>query len=236
MRSRGCKVAEIPMSRMPRQRKRPGPFAFVRRRPRFNACALLFVVLIGVCYACGVGPARAILLAFVAAAIAFVVLVADMFGRADAASIRSRAREEDQGRWGALWSSVGVSGVVLVALGLELHASQAGGVLEIALAATTLLLSWIFMNTMFAIHYAHAFYGDDANKRKRGGLEFPGEGDADYWDFVYFAFVIGMTFQVSDVQVSDRRMRRIVLAHGVIAFFFNVVIIALSVNVVAGKA
>jgi len=224
------------MSSTPRQRRKQVPFAFVRRRPRFNACALLFVVSTGVCYACGVGPARAILLAFVAAALVFVVLVADMFRRADAASIRSRAREEDQGRWGALWSSVVVSGVVLVALGLELHASQAGGVLEIVLAATTLLLSWIFMNTMFAIHYAHAFYGDDAHKRKRGGLEFPGEGDADYWDFVYFAFVIGMTFQVSDVQVSDRRLRRIVLVHGVIAFFFNVVIIALSVNVVAGKA
>ncbi|HEY0232899.1 MAG TPA: DUF1345 domain-containing protein [Dokdonella sp.] len=197
---------------------------------------MLFVVLIGVCYGCGVGLARSILLAFVAAAIVFLVLIAHMFARADTASIRARAREEDQGRWGALWSSVVVSGVALVALGLELHASQSGGALEIALAATTLLLSWMFMNTMFAIHYAHAFYGDDAHKRKRGGLDFPGEGEADYWDFVYFAFVIGMTFQVSDVQVSDRRLRRIVLVHGVIAFFFNVIIIALSVNVVAGKA
>ncbi|MEP7043044.1 MAG: DUF1345 domain-containing protein [Dokdonella sp.] len=224
------------MSTAPKRSKQQGLSAFVRRRPRFNACALLFVLLIGGCCATGIGPARAILLAFVAAAIVFLALIAHMFSRADTASMRSRAREEDQGRWGALWSSVVVSGVVLVALGLELHASHSGGALEIALAAATLLLSWLFMNTMFAIHYAHAFYGDDAHKRKRGGLQFPGEGDPDYWDFAYFAIVIGMTFQVSDVQVCDRRLRRIVLVHGAIAFFFNVIIIAISVNVVAGKA
>jgi len=236
MRPSRFKVATVPMPSASRKDKQRSPFAFARRRPRLNFCTLLFVVLIGTGCAFGIEPARAILLAFVVAAIVFLGLIAYMFARADTASIRSRAREEDEGRWGALWSSVVVSGVMLVALGLELHASHAGGVFEIVLAATTLLLSWLFMNTMFAIHYAHAFYGDDANRRKRGGLDFPGEGDADYWDFVYFAFVIGMTFQVSDVQVSDRRLRRIVLMHGVIAFFFNVVIIALSVNVVAGKA
>ena len=124
----------------------------------------------------------------------------------------------------------------MVALGLEVHASKTGGVAGIVLAAASLLLSWLFMNTMFALHYAHAFYGDNQSRRRRGGLEFPGEKDPDYWDFAYFAIVVGMTFQVSDVQVTDRRMRRMVLVHGMVAFFFNVVIIALSVNVVAGRS
>jgi len=123
-----------------------------------------------------------------------------------------------------------------VALGLELHAADAGGVPEILLAASTLMLSWLFMNAMFAVHYAHIYYGDDMLADKCGGLQFPGNDDPDYWDFAYFAIVIGMTFQVSDVQITDRSLRRAVLIQSMIAFFFNVIIIAISVNVVAGKA
>ena len=178
---------------------------------------------------------RAVLLAFSFAAAAFLVAVVHMAARSDTASIRTRAREEEPGRRAILWSGVAVSAVVVVALGLELHGGGAGGALELPLSAASLLLSWLFLNTMFALHYAHAFYGDDASRQPRGGLSFPGETHPDYWDFAYFAFVVGMTFQVSDVEVGDRRLRRIVLAHGVIAFLFNVVIVALSVNVVAGR-
>lgn len=207
-----------------------------QRRPRSKLCALLFLVLVAAFGFSGVGAARSVLLAFAIAASVFLVAIAHMFAHSDIARIRTRARDEDEGRWGALWFGVGTSGVVLVALGLELHASQAGGVAEVVLAALSLLLSWLFMNTLFALHYAHAFYGDSARRAKLRALEFPGGEDPDYWDFAYFAIVIGMTFQVSDVQIADRSLRRIVLAHGLIAFFFNVVIIALSVNVVAGKA
>jgi uncharacterized membrane protein len=85
---------------------------------------------------------------------------------------------------------------------------------------------------MFGLHYAHEYY----MKEKGAALAFPqGAGDPDYWDFMYFAFVLGMTFQVSDVQIVRARVRRIALVHGIIAFFFDVFILALSVNVVAGK-
>jgi len=214
-----------------------GVLGHVRRRLRWKITALIFVGLSIALAGGGVDPARAIVLAFAAAALFFLIAVGWMFAHSDTAKMRSRARTEDQGRWSALWSSVAVSGVVLVALGLELHGSKSGAAFEIALAAASLLLSWLFMNTMFALHYAHAYYGDDdSGKHHRGGLDFPGEEDPDYWDFAYFAMVLGMTFQVSDVQTTDHRLRRIVLVHSVIAFFFNVVIIALSVNVVAGKA
>ena len=207
------------------------------RRPRFNLSATLFVVLVAVFVLGGIGAARAIVLAFAIASAVFLALIARMFALGGGTeSIRARARKEDQGRWGHLLTSIAVSAVVLVALGVELQASKAGGALGIALAATCLLLSWLFTNTMFALHYAHAYYGDDRSRQPRGGLDFPGREQPDYWDFAYFAMVIGMTFQVSDVQITDRRLRRIALVHGVAAFFFNVVIIALSVNIVAGKA
>jgi uncharacterized membrane protein len=99
-------------------------------------------------------------------------------------------------------------------------------------------LSWGFAHLLFAIHYAHAFYDDSPTahdpKAVARGLEFPGEKDPDYWDFLYFSFVVGMTCQVSDVQVTGRLMRRLTLGHGIIAFLFNTVILALSINLLAG--
>jgi uncharacterized membrane protein len=204
------------------------------RRPRFTAAALLFGVLLVALLAAGMGV-RAVLVAFVVAASVFLVAAAHMAARSDYDTIRTRAREEEPGRQAILWSGVAVSVVVLAALGLELHGGRSAGVGEIALAGASLLLSWLFMNALFALHYAHAYYGDDESCQPRGGLAFPGEKRPDYWDFAYFAIVIGMTFQVSDVQVADRRLRRIVLAHGLLAFLFNVVIVAISVNIVAGR-
>ena len=86
-----------------------------------------------------------------------------------------------------------------------------------ALAIGTVVLSWAFTHTIFALHYAHGFYGEHLRK---SGLKFPGEGQPDYWDFIYFAFVIGMTFQVSDVAITNKSIRRTVVAHGALSFFF----------------
>ena len=125
-----------------------------------------------------------------------------------------------------------MSSVAIVAVGVELRAAQTGGAIEIALAAASLVLSWCVLNTMFALHYAHEYY---MGARKDKALEFPGTDEPDYWDFTYFAFVLGMTFQVSDVAIARSNLRRIALVHGIVAFFFDVFILALSVNVVAGK-
>jgi uncharacterized membrane protein len=102
------------------------------------------------------------------------------------------------------------------------------------LAGATVLLSWLLAHSVFAVHYAHGYYKDLLEKRQRG-LDFPGENDdPDYWDFLYFSFVVGMTAQVSDVQVMTRGWRRLVLAHGILSFLFNTVILALSINLLAG--
>ena len=206
----------------------------LHRHPRFTICALLFVVLTVALFLSGWEPVLSLLLAFDIAAVAFLVATVLMFSRSDARSIQGRARKEDEGYWGFLLSSAAVAIVALMALAAELHTSKQTGGLQIALAVCSLVLAWLFMNTIFALHYAHEFYGD--NGEKQAGLDFPGNADPDYWDFVYFAFVIGMTFQVSDVEINSRTIRRVALVQSVIAFFFNVIVIALSVNIVAGKA
>jgi uncharacterized membrane protein len=99
-----------------------------------------------------------------------------------------------------------------------------------ALAVCTIVLSWVFIHTIFALHYAHDYYGG----HRKGGLKFPEDDKPDYWDFVYFAFVIGMTFQVSDVAVTQKSIRRMVVAHGVLSFFFTTAFIAMTVNIAAG--
>jgi uncharacterized membrane protein len=108
---------------------------------------------------------------------------------------------------------------------------------HLGLAAITIIGSWSFIHTLFAIHYAHEYFGDaDANPDNfvmRGGLEFPRTAEPVFSDFLYYSYVVGMTCQVSDVQVCHTRMRRLTLVHGILAFFFNTIILALSVNFAA---
>ncbi len=205
-----------------------------RRHSRFIVCATIFLALAIALPSGGVRPDLGILLAFDIAAVLFLATTVVMIVHSDSHSIRTRARKEDEGYWGFLLAGAAAATVALMALAAELHASKHAGSLAIALAVGSVILAWLFMNTIFALHYAHEFYGDRGGKH--AGLKFPGGGEPDYWDFVYFAFVLGMTFQVSDVQIGARSIRRVALVHSVIAFFFNVIVIAVSVNIVAGNA
>lgn len=209
-------------------------FHNLRARPRLMASTVVFVLAVAALYGSGVRASMALLLGFDLAALVYLILLAVLFTRATPALMRCQARAQDTGRWGFLWSGIVLTAVVMVSLGAELHGGKEGGMATIALAAASIVLSWLFMNTMFAMHYAHGYYGDFGKSHE--GLEFPETPQPDYWDFAYFAIVIGMTFQVSDVQITSRYLRRVALLHSVIAFFFNVFIIALSVNVVAGQA
>jgi uncharacterized membrane protein len=107
--------------------------------------------------------------------------------------------------------------------------------LHIGLSVMALALSWLFIQTIFTFRYAHRYYFEEKRSEPDGpGLEFPGGLDPDYFDFLYYAFVVGMTSQVSDVQVTSREMRRLTTVHGVLSFGFNMLIVALSINLVAG--
>jgi uncharacterized membrane protein len=108
---------------------------------------------------------------------------------------------------------------------------------HVALAALTVIFSWFFIHTIFALHYAHAYYRQIDEGGDRGdGLNFPDCGEPDFLDFAYFSFVIGMTFQVSDVSITSSRIRRLSLVHALLSFLFNTVILALAINLASGLA
>jgi uncharacterized membrane protein len=218
---------------------------FVRHtRPLRQHPRLIFSIVLGILAQLvlpeSIGEGARLLAAFDLAALAFLCAVWIMMTRATTAGMRRRSQVEDEGRYVVLAISAATAVAILLAIASELHhirdQSTAATGLRVALAALTILLAWLFMNTIFALHYAHFFYRDSApaDGSDERGLDFPGRAEPDYWDFLYFSFVIGMTFQVSDVQIENHRLRRIALAHGVLAFFFNVVVLALTINIIAG--
>jgi len=163
----------------------------------------------------------------------YLVLAYIMMLRCDVGHIRRSAVLQDDGRFLLLLLTALGAFASLAAIVLDLGASK-GSPPELILATVTIVLSWATVHTAFSLHYAHEFY----RASKPGGLQFP-SGDkhveADYWDFVYFSFVIGMTAQVSDVGITDKIIRRTATVHGVISFVFNTALIALMVNI-AGSA
>ena len=108
--------------------------------------------------------------------------------------------------------------------------------LHLTVAIAGMFFAWFLIHTIFTFRYAHIFYGDNKDKPDihAGGLEFPNDKTPDYMDFAYFSFVLGMTFQVSDVDITSKRLRRFSLLHSVLAFIFNTVMIALTINIIAG--
>jgi uncharacterized membrane protein len=165
----------------------------------------------------------------------YLVFAVHLMTGCGANHIRRRAAIQDEGRFTILVLVVASALASLLAILAELSGANRQPA-QLALAGVTILLSWTFMHTIFALHYAHEYYGEKAaeSATKGGGLSFPGEETPDYWDFVYFSLVIGMTSQVSDVAVTSRPLRRLVAAHGVVSFIFNVTLLALMVNIAAG--
>jgi len=109
-------------------------------------------------------------------------------------------------------------------------------VLAIVKLIVTLALSWAFTNLVFMLHYAHMHYARAADGSDHGGLAFPATPEPDYWDFLYFAFTAGMSFAASDVDVTDGAVRRVLVAHSLLSFVFNIGVLAFSINVLAGAA
>jgi uncharacterized membrane protein len=161
----------------------------------------------------------------------YIILVYGMMLRSSLATIRRMAALQDDGRFLIpLLTAIGAF-ASLAAIVFELGQGQHKPA-ELIFATSTVALSWAAVHTGFALHYAHEFY----RGKTPGGLQFPsGDKDdhADYWDFVYFSFVIGMTAQVSDVGITDKTIRRIATLHGIISFVFNTALLALMVNIAA---
>ena len=161
----------------------------------------------------------------------YLVLVYSMMLRSDHRRVRRDAVLQDDGRFVILMVAALGAFASIVAIVFELGTPHRGA-FELAHAMATIALSWAAVHTIFALHYAHDYYRGTTP----GGLQFP-SGDthdhADYWDFVYFSFVIGMTAQVSDVGITDKTIRRTATAHGIISFIYNTALLALMVNIAA---
>jgi uncharacterized membrane protein len=158
----------------------------------------------------------------------YLLLSGGPAARASVATIRQRAAINDDGAIALLVLATAAALASLAAVLAELGHSP--GWYQVALGVSTILLSWAFMNWIFTLHYAHAFYGASRDKHA-GGLIFPGGQDPDYWDFLYYSLVVAMTAQVSDVQITSKAIRRLTTVHGVVSFFFNVAVLALAVNI-----
>ncbi|MES2279095.1 MAG: DUF1345 domain-containing protein [Bacteroidota bacterium] len=155
--------------------------------------------------------------------------------------VRKVAQLEDSSRTLIFIFVIGAALVSLVSilflLRADKHLSQAQITGHVILSMVSVVVSWWLVHTIFTMRYAHMYYStnpDGDGKKMMGGLQFPAEDEPDYLDFVYFSFVLGTTFQVSDVEIASRPIRRLALVHGLIAFAFNTAILALSINVVSG--
>jgi uncharacterized membrane protein len=163
--------------------------------------------------------------------------------RALPATMKRIAAQQDAGKWIVLFLTLVAGSASLVAIALEVplirNAGEFEKIVRINLIIATIVLSWAFIHTVFALHYAHDYYSSacgvtDGAEATNKGLAFPGEAMPTYMDFVYFSFTIGMTFQVSDVQITDPALRVLALTHAVISFFYATGILALTINMVAG--
>lgn len=161
--------------------------------------------------------------------------------RATPESMRRKAQEQDASRWVILSLITAAACVSVLAIAFMLRDNKQASptllAIHLSLAILTIVGSWLLVHTIFALHYAHGYYLDQhktLQQAQADGLDFPSDIEPDYWDFLYFSFVIGMTSQVSDVQVTSRSLRRLALFHGVLSFFFNAMILAMSINIIAG--
>lgn len=172
-------------------------------------------------------------------ALAYNITCWSVFFNRKVEEIRKYARKEDGSRtfvFVVILLACFASMLMVLLLMISDESRETDKALYIPVAIAGILFSWGMVHTMFAFHYAHIYYDDDEDKvqKQAGGLEFPKEEEPDYLDFAYFSFVIGMTFQVSDVEISARKLRRIALLHGLLAFMLNTFVVALTINLVAG--
>jgi len=174
-----------------------------------------------------------IMAAFDAGAIVFLLSLIPLLGHR-ARHMRESACRNDGNRPMLLLITVIVGVAVFVSIASELMSNAKTHPWAAPVIVGTLVLSWVFSNMIYALHYAHLFYVEKRGGGDTGGLQFPDTREPDYWDFIYFAVCLGMTFQTSDVTINDRRMRRVVTAHCLAAFVFNLGILAFTINVLGG--
>jgi len=218
-----------------------GAWRVVSRRPHLMAAALA-----GAAVAAGLWlipnplrPSTRAVFAWDAVLAVFIGATLKMMSECDEVLIRRRASRMDEGQHAILLLAVAAAFISLLAIAAELSIAKGEHGLvkaaRVALVFTTVLASWMFVQMIFALHYAHEFYGEgEEGQDRRGGLLFPGDDSPDYWDFLHFGAVIGVAAQTADVAFGSKAMRRTGTIHCLVAFVFNTVVLALTINLLAG--
>lgn len=210
----------------------------VRARRRLSAGVLAGLVSAPLLPTTLPGGTRGIL-AWDVGVILFLVLSGHLFATEPPERMPANAEAQQEGEWTIFWLTLAAVVISFAAVTGEFSLLKAvTGMrrsLDVALVSVTLLASWLMTHVTFAFRYAHEYYArDEGGPDIDRGLDFPGEKQPDYFDFMYFSLVLGMTFQVSDVQITSRKLRRVAALHGLVSFLFNTVIVALTVNIAAG--
>jgi len=180
-----------------------------------------------------IGLQSGIMAGFDVAALIFGTTLRPLFSH-DAEAMRRSARANDANRTLMLVMTAIVMAVMLVVVATELRQKATPSTAQLILIIATLVLGWVFSNLVYTLHYAFLFYRDGGRGGDHGGLEYPERPEPDYWDFAYFAFTLGMTFQTSDVAITSPAIRRVALFHSFAAFIFNLGVIAFSINIIGG--
>ncbi len=209
------------------QHKPPRVLRFVRARRRLTGSIIVGVVAFFLLPQAWILVTR-LLVAWDITIALFLILAYVMMWQTDISHVKRNAGVQDEGRFSILVVTATAAFASLAAIVAELNGAH-GNPPVLIFSTATIALSWAAVHTIFALHYAHEYY----HTGKASGMTFPSDDKPDYWDFVYFAFVIGMTAQVSDVAVSDKLVRRTVTAHGIISFTFNTALLALMINIAA---
>lgn len=176
---------------------------------------------------------EAAILGFDIAAALFIALALPLWVADNPEDARLRAARDDGGRVLLMVTAAAVLAAILLALGRMVEGRSHLTATDFAIVAGTLVLAWLFSNLVYAYHYAHLYY-DQVDAGDAGGILFPEGGKPVFADFVYFAFVIGMTCQTADLDIASRRIRRVVTLQGLFAFIFNLGVLAMSINVLSG--
>ncbi len=205
--------------------------------PRFILFVLVFAIGLAALIPT-LGLSRGSMAAFDIAALVFLVAVSTLFRHGEAERMRRAADENDANRAVLLGFSGTILLVILVAVAKELQGKN--DMVAIVLAVSTLVFAWLFSNLIYTLHYAHLYYSDASEDggeegKDAKGLDFPSCDEPDYWDFAYFAFTLGMTFQTSDVEITARRVRRVALGQCMAAFVFNIGVLAFTINVLGSS-
>jgi uncharacterized membrane protein len=200
----------------------------------------IFISLVTSLLACFLLPFKmpvlnSVMLAWVIFSLSYLILSLLVIIKRPVSEIRKTAKKNDG-------SVLFVSALILLSsfasmftvllLMLSQKNDSADNVFYLPLAISGMMLSWLMVHSIYTFHYAHMYYDDDKEGKDAGGLDFPGEAQPNYIDFAYFSFVIGCTFQVSDVEISSPKIRRVALLHGLLSFGLNTFVVALTINII----